>query len=694
VLNTNAKEVTMSDIISALGSGSGINTTELVESLVEAQFQPLQSRIDSREEVASAQLSAYGIVKSSLASFEDILTPLTDPNLFSAKSINVPTTDVVSFNSLTADAQAGSYQLEVEQIASAQSIAFNSTESDASQALNKTGTLTFNIGEWADDGSGTDAFTVDANKTGFDVEITDDDTLDSIAAKINSADSDVLASVIEIDGTIQLLITAESGAGNALEITSDNTAQLGGFEYNAVSIAAQDPANPSVIQTQSGNDAIFHLNGLEVSRESNTVGDAITGLEFTLNEADIGNKVSFSIAEDKSSAEEAIRALVDGYNILQETLGPLVGVSTDEDNNTVTGDLATDGTAKSLVTRLGQAISSTVNGLDPLESYSALAAVGVTTSLDGTLEIDEEQFAKVLSENFDQLAKLFGEDTSSDSTYISLNTGSFASSAVAGEYTIDITQSPTNGGLEGVALTFPLDLSANNVEFALQVDGIGSDNITLSGNYSSIDDLTSALQSAINSDDNYKDSNVAVDVTSDASGALIISSREFGSTSSVEITNDVNGNLLSTLGIDENSIRTDGIDVQGTINGEEAFGSSNVLLPAVGTDAYGLNIEVNAGTPLGEYSVSFSRGLAGDLALLVSTALADGGQIDTRETRIEEIQVEIEDDQTSLDSKRTAYQERLSAQYIAMEAIIASLDSTMSQVDVLIDTLPFTASSN
>jgi flagellar hook-associated protein 2 len=680
------------DIISALGAGSGINTTELVSSIVEAQYEPLQSRIDSRTEVASAQLSAYGIVKSSLASFEDVLTPLTDPALFSAKAINVPTTDVVTFNSLTSEAQAGSYQLEVEQIASAQSIAFNSTQTDATQALNKVGTLTFNIGEWADDGFGTDAFTVDADKIGFDVEITDDDTLDSIAAKINDADSNVLASVIEIDGTLQLLVTADSGAGNALEITSDNTAQLGDFEYNATSIAAQDPANPTTIQTQAGNNAIFHLNGLEVSRESNIVDDAITGLEFTLNEADIGNKVSFSISEDKSSAEDAIRALVEAYNILQETLRPLVGVSTDEDNNTVTGDLATDGTAKSLVTRLGQAISSTVNGLDPLDSFSALAAVGVTTSLDGTLEIDEEQFSKVISENFDELGKLFAVDTSSDSSYISLNTGSFASNAVAGDYVIDITQSPTKGSLSGVTAVFPLDLSANAVEFALQVDGVGSDNITLSGTYNSADELASALQSAINSDDNYRDSNLAVDVTND-NGALVITSREFGSSSSIEITNDVNGNLLSTLGVDASSTRSDGIDVQGTINGEEAFGSSNVLLPSFGSDAYGLNVEINEGAPLGEYTVSFSRGLAGDLALLVSTALADGGQIDNREERIGQIQVEIEADQETLDSKRSAYQERLSAQYRAMESIIASLNSTMDQLDGLIDRLPFTSTN-
>ncbi|NQZ51873.1 MAG: flagellar filament capping protein FliD [Moritella sp.] len=675
------------NILSALGSASGIDTIQLVKDLVGAQKAAPQARLDSRTEDAQAQLSAYGILKSSLAEFQSILTPLSDPNLFEAKSINVPDTDVVSFNSLTAEAQAGSYQLEVEQIASAQSIAFNSTETDSSQALGKTGTLTFSLGEW----SGA-IFSVDAEKVGFTVVITDDDTLDSIAGKINDADSNVLASVITIDGKLQLLITSESGAKNALEITSDNTAQLGVFEYNSTIIADQALlANPTIIETQSGQDSIFKLNGLEINRESNTISDAIVGLDFTLNKADVGNKVSFSISQDKSSAETAIRELVEAYNILKETLGALVGVSKDDDNNTVIGDLAKDGTAKSLVNRLSQAISSTVSGMSPLDGFSALASVGVTTNLDGTLKIDEEQFKKVISENFDKLGKLFGVNTSSDSSFITLNTGSFASNATAGEYVVDITQTPTKGTLTGTVMTFPLDLSASAAEFAMKVDGVSSNNIILSGSYSSIEELAADLQSSINSDTNFKDINLAVDVTVDA-GKLIITSRSFGSSSSVEITNDVNGNLLTAIGLNTSSSKLDGIDVKGTINGEEAFGSSNILLPAVGSSAYGLNIEVAEGTPLDKYTVSFSRGLAGDMALLISTVLSDNGQIANREDRIESEKKNITGDQERLDRKMTAYHERLSRQYVAMERIIASLKSTESQLDGLIDRLPFTAS--
>jgi len=680
------------DIIGSLGAGAGFNTTQLVTDLVAAQRAPLQARIDTRSAEATAQLSAYGILKSSLAEFKNVLTPLSDPNLFNAKSINVPTTDVVTFNSLTAEAQAGSYQLEVEQLASAQSIAFNSTQTDATQSLGKTGDLTFKIGEWSS-ATGTPVFAADAEKLGFTVSITTDDTLESIASKINeNTDNEgVLASVITIDGKLQLLVTAESGAGSALEIT-DSGADLSEFEYNATSIAAQDPLNPTVIETQSGNDATFRLNGLQITRASNDVSDVITGLDFTLNQPDVGNKISFSISNDKSSAETAIRGLVEAYNILQKTLRPLVGVSTNEDNNVVRGDLATDGTAKTLVSRISQVISGSVDGLDPLDGYSAFAAIGLRTSKDGTLEIDEEQFGIVLEKDFAQLSKLFAVDASSASTFIELNTGTFASNAVPGEYTVDITQAPAKGYLTGAVLDFstPIDLSASPVEFLLQVDGQSSDNIILSGTYSTIEELTADLQNSINSNAQYRDNNLAVDVISDG-GALKITSRAFGTSSTVEITSDVNGNLLSAIGLDTSSASVAGMDAQGTINGEEAFGSSNILLPAIGADAYGLNITVKEGTPVAEYTVSFSRGIAGDLALLVSSALSDKGQIAEREERIQANRKVITSDEEGLDRKMSAYQDRLSSQFQAMERIVASLNSTKSQLDGLIDRLPFTA---
>ncbi|EPJ46646.1 MAG: hypothetical protein OFPII_19040 [Osedax symbiont Rs1] len=669
------------DIIGALGGGSGINSTQLVKDLVAANKAPQQGRIDSKSDKFDAQLSAYGLLKSAMSEFQKIIAPLTDPAIFSAKSINVPTTDIISFNSLTSVAPAGNYQLEVSKIATAQSLAINSSQIDADVALGKTGKLTFKIGEWTYDGAAApDVFTANPDVATFDIDITVDDTLASIAKKINAADSKVLASVINIDGQFQLLVTAESGSKNALEITTDNSTDLAGFEFSKTSHA-------NVIETQVGQNAEFKLNGLNITRSSNDISNVINGLDFTLNKADLGNSISFSISQDKTSAETAIKGLVEAYNIFQKTIKPLVGVSENESNNLVRGDLASDGTAKSLTSLITQTLVSTVSGLKNTDAYSALGAVGIKTNTDGSLSINEEQFDLVMKNDFDQLAGLFGVNTSSSSSFVELNTGSFAARAVAGEYLINITQAPTKGSISGSAVT-SFDLSAGVNDFTINVNGTSSQRISLTNNYASIEALAADLQSKINGDSSIKDAGFKVSVAVEA-GALKITSELFGGTSNIQFST-VSSEFTAKLGLNTTTTGISGLDVKGTINGEEALGTSNILLPAIGSNAYGLNISFKEDTPLGDYKVNFTRGLAGELSLLLSSSLAENGQIAKRETSIGDQKKVLNVDQENLDRKMSAYHARLSRQFAAMERIVASLNQTRGQLDGLIDRLPFT----
>ncbi len=671
------------NIISALGGGSGIDTTKLVTDLVAAQKAPQQARIDSRTAEFTSQLSAYGLLKSGLSEFQNVLTPLADPDLFAAKSINVPTTEVVTFNSLTAKAPSGNYQLEVTQIASAQTLAINSAQTSADAALGKTETLTFNTGTWTYAAGNPSSFAINGDVSSFDIAVTADDTLNSIAQKINDAEGTVTASVINISGTFQLLVNAKSGVNNALEITSDLVA-ASDFDFNAASFA-------NVTETQQGQDSNFKFNGLAVTRSSNDITDVIDGLNFTLNKADLGNPISFSINEDKSTAETAIRAFVEAYNLLQDTIKPLVGVTEDEDKNLVAGDLSRDGTAKDIASRIKQAISSSVAGLTSSDSFSTLASIGILTDNKGQLEIREADFTKAFADNYSKVAGLFGTQTTTSNTNITLTTGSFAAQATAGKYTVDITVAPEKGTIQSTDNLVAADHTDGLSQFTLSVNGISSNSLTLTGNHSTLAELATEMQNVINSDSLLSASNTKVDVTIDVNNALVITSREFGSTSAIAFT-ATSTQFESRVGITTSTAGTVGKDVVGTINGEAAFGSSNVLLPSLSSAAYGLNFSVKENTTLGAYTATFTRGLAGDLALLTSTALADDGQIANKEELIGGQQKSIKVDQENLDRKMTVYQQRLSRQYIAMERIVASLNSTKSQLDGLIDRLPFTYS--
>jgi len=86
------------NILATLGSSSGLDTQQLVTDLTAAQKAPQQNRIDAKAEQYDAKLSAYGILKSGLSEFQNALAPLADPDIFNAKAINVPTTDVITFD--------------------------------------------------------------------------------------------------------------------------------------------------------------------------------------------------------------------------------------------------------------------------------------------------------------------------------------------------------------------------------------------------------------------------------------------------------------------------------------------------------------------------------------------------------------------------------------------------------------------
>jgi flagellar hook-associated protein 2 len=676
-------------IVSALGAGSGIDTVALVKQLVEIERAPQQQRLDSKKETLDAQISAYGTLKSSLSEFQGLLEPLSNNDTFNARSVSFPETDVVTPNSLGTNAQVGSYQLEVIEVAQAQSLAINTTYASKDSAIGVSGSLTISLGTWTYDNTDPNnplpqSFAENETQLAFDVEVTTDDSLQDIADKINAADSEVQASVLLVDGNYQLMISAPSGENNALQITSDDatkdTAGLSSFEFNAAYYAG-------VTETQQGQDAHLKLNGLNVYRDTNEVDDVMQGLSFSINKASPGEKFTFSISGDKNTAETAIRNFIDGYNSLYTTMKSLTGVSTDAETNVASrGELASDGTAKNLLARIRSMISEAVPGVS---EFNALTNVGIRTKLDGTLEIDTEDFNAAIKDNFDQVAAIFAPQTSSTSSGVDVVIGSYASKTVAGTYSGSVTTAPSKGSVvsDAVFAAFDTIAPAGDYTFAVTVDGTTSEALTLSGNFTTAEEFRAELQSLINNDTSIAAAKTFVDVVID-NNQIQIQSRQYGSTSKVAITN-AGTEFASATGLSSVSTSTVGVDAAGTINGAAAFGSGEVLLPQIDSDPYGLNLTVSEGMS-GDFSFTFSRGFAGELSLLIDSFLSTTGVIKSREDSINSQLGSIVDDQESLDRKMTIKSDRLTQQYLAMEQIIASFNTTADSLTGLVDRLPFT----
>ena len=74
--------MTKTEILSNIGIGSGINTTELIKALVDADTAPQKANLDNLEEKTKDKISTFGILKSNLQDFKNILEDIQSQQEF------------------------------------------------------------------------------------------------------------------------------------------------------------------------------------------------------------------------------------------------------------------------------------------------------------------------------------------------------------------------------------------------------------------------------------------------------------------------------------------------------------------------------------------------------------------------------------------------------------------------------------
>lgn len=686
------------NIIQSLGAGSGIDTSNLVKQLTAIERSAPQKRIDTRRDLTQTQISDFGLLSSAMATLKDAAKKLTDPEGMFSKSASYTESNALVPTKLDTTVQPGTYTFTVEAIAKSQSL--SSGVFSAANATIGEGTLTFNFGNVTASGGAMTGFSQDADADAVEIVIdSSNNTLEGLRDAINKADFGVQATIVNNGSGYILQVNAASGANNELEITvsdddGNNTddAGLSRFAFNT--------SASNLTHNQDGSDAHLTINGLTVYRESNVINDIVEGLSLDVRQADPGNPITITVNEDKAFAEQTIRDFVTAYNDFLAAIKPAVGIFEKEDEEgktqTLTGSLANDSLARSIISQIRATISSAVPGLAD-SGFKTLGAIGIRTELNGNMSINEKTFKKAMETNFADIQKLFAPHTSSSDSSIFIN--SYNERTKAGEYDVAITTPPTRGYYNGGALgldvgaVFPnYDSSSADYSFTIQVNGTTSESITIpAATYSSIDDFADAIQIAINADANLSAAAHEVTVVYDAdNNRFVVTSDKYGASSQVNFI-AASDDAINNLGLLVQS-GTAGTKVEGTINGVAGFGSANVLLPALSEPGTGLALIVGDGAT--GATVNFSRGFAGELDALLTQFLSKNGLIDQRESNLEKKLTKIDDEEKTLDRKMTSYEERLIQQFIAMERILASLNTSGSFIENLIDTLPFTASKN
>ena len=68
------------DILTKLNVGSGMNNSEIITSLVDAERIPALERIEKNESSTKNKISAYGVLKSDISAFRDIIRNIQSSN--------------------------------------------------------------------------------------------------------------------------------------------------------------------------------------------------------------------------------------------------------------------------------------------------------------------------------------------------------------------------------------------------------------------------------------------------------------------------------------------------------------------------------------------------------------------------------------------------------------------------------------
>lgn len=674
VTTTNSLSSAGSSIVSKLGTGSGVDSASMIDQLTEINRAPEAKRLETRQTQLETQISDFGLLRSALSKLQSSASTLANRDTFNAKAVAIPTTSLLGITKLDAKAAAGDYSLKVEQIAQSQSLS-SGNFSSSSQLIGK-GTVTIRLGDWS--GSG---FAVNNAKPGATITIDDtNNTLTGLRDAINKAGIGVQASIVSDGGNVKLLMTAPSGATNEVEITvSEDPASPGLSSFNFNENAK------TLTQQQEGKDALLRVNGLLVARESNRITDVINGLEFDLFNQSQTETISINITADRNVAETAIRDFVTAYNTFLKDVNTLVGFNTETGE---AGSLQRDPLAKNLIQSVRSMLTGSVPGV--AEGFDSLSTLGIRTELDGSLKIIENNtntdFRAAMNNNYDKIADLFAPKISASNTLMELTASSARS--VPGTYNVVITQQAAQGKYQGDAVT-SLDTTGKDYSFTVAVDGINSSSITLPTDkvYANGAELAAEIESLINLDTAIKEARATVQVVYNSdSDSLEFTSSSYGSTSRVAFT--AVGDDMVDLGIAVGN-GTAGSDVAGTVDGVAAFGHGNVLLPALGSKAEGLSMKIAPGATGG--TITFSRGLAGQLDTLINDFVKSSGLIKERENSINKNIAKVKEDTVTLDRRSEAYRARLQAQFSAMEMIVRSLKSTGTFLDGILDRLPFTA---
>ena len=480
-----AKEVAKPDYLSLVNkSGSGFNVSELVDAIVGSEIEPKRNLQKTKQEKTENAISGIGFLTSQASSTQSSFTALKSDTFFEISSSN--TAGITLTATDETKLQAGNRN--ISSVTTAKKMAFefggfsNLTDKFAAN-------LTIDLGAWtktaASSSNATNSFasqktyivtsqisdgddvTAITNKTSynagnpiavgatFTVTNGQSDTISSASIKeidtyafqdadvansdtLNFSDksvSEVAALLNAISGISATTVdTTGEGTNFSIIVTSDKTGADNGFRITGNNNRFVTPTLPDASATfnkfsQLASDATFTLDGVQVTRESNSITDLIAGATIDLK-SDFTTSASIGVSRSETNVRSTVNSVINSLNEFKAEMDRLTFIDLEGNAN---GPLALDPAVNSIKSSFKKLAVEPLNGYGENSIY--FSQLGIKTDSNGNYFLDDTIFKKTFSTNPEYFQALKDENLAASTSSATVTKSPFTQIAV-GSYTV------------------------------------------------------------------------------------------------------------------------------------------------------------------------------------------------------------------------------------------------------------------
>lgn len=419
------------------GSSSGLNTSALIEAAYNqrvAEADKIDVRVTNNRAKADAYTKLQTLsqaVQNSLSTLRRSYSSLGDGvSAFDARSgllTSNTSSDPTKILGVAVDRGAikGSYDIEVIQKAKNQRVA-SASSADPTVALGLTGSFDVAI----------------AGKTAATINVTSGMDLNDLAAAINtqSTTTGVSATVLKVSANSYQLVMSANETAKAITVSNVTGT-------NVLDSIGMTSGGTFTNELQAAQQAMLTLDGVPITRDSNTIDDLIDGVELVIAKQEPGTTINLEIGDDHSGVKDGIMAFVNAYNELRAFISTNQAVQSD---GSLSEDavLFSDSELKNLTSSVQQLINGSFGSGGT--ALATLRELGITQDGENNFVVDESALDTAIITKFDEVRKMFETQLTNDNAEFALlgNTSKIGSANIAFNITMSggvITNVSANG---------------------------------------------------------------------------------------------------------------------------------------------------------------------------------------------------------------------------------------------------------